>query len=176
MCGGTTLRAATIAAIQATAVTFLYCGFVFETSDSLGSPISGLCQVGQYSTLRLAECRRRSAIRCRSPSRVSGSHTLVAPLRTSHPSGSRLGVLSSQLVTAAPGRDPGPRKPFVPRRVHTSRSRSAIAQFHGSASSGPTRCGSRRGRNVTANGRDGGGAQSIGWFCQPQGGAAAAIP
>ena len=40
----------------------------------------------------------------------------------------------------------------------------------------PTPCGSRRGRNVTANGRDGGGAQSKRWFCQPRGGAATAIP
>ena len=46
----------------------------------------------------------------------------------------------------------GPRKPSVPRRVHIHRSHNTIAQYRGFASSDPTPRGSRRGRNVTANG------------------------
>jgi len=54
----------------------------------------------------------------------------------------------------------GPRKPPVPRRVHIDRSHNAIAQkvWLCFKQSNPKWLTARR--NVTANGRDGGGAQS----------------
>jgi len=60
--------------------------------------------------LRAAQQRRLSPVRYRSSSRVRGSQILGAPLRTIHPSGSRHGVSSWQLVTAAPGRGHRPQK------------------------------------------------------------------
>lgn len=117
-----------------------------------------------------------SVLRYRSSSRILGSQSPVAPVRTSHPSGSRPSVSSSPLVTPAPGREHRPQKTLSssPCPYSSIAKRDRTTSWLRFERSNPMWLAARA--QPHCNGRDGGGAQSTGWFCQPQAGAATAIP
>jgi hypothetical protein len=104
-----------------------------------------------------------------------GSRSLVAPLRTSHPSGSRLSAPCGAWPLAALAAPENPLFPTVSNpRGRSSRPHRSVAS-HGCD---PTPCGSRCGRNEL---RCLGGigtrrAISFHGFCQPPSDTAAAVP
>ena len=76
------------------------------------------CSVAAVAVQSVADLRHASVV----------LNTLVAPLRTSHPSGSRLGVSSSQLVTRCPW--PGTPAPENPLFLAASIPVDRIARSH----------------------------------------------
>jgi hypothetical protein len=75
-----------------------------------GHPLAASVNRGNSRPRGLLLIAAVSVLRYRSSSRILGSQSPVAPLRTSHPSGSRPSVSSSPLVTPAPGREHRPQK------------------------------------------------------------------
>jgi hypothetical protein len=148
-----------------------------ESSDRSGSPISGLCQVGQYSTLRLAERRRRSA----NPLQISVTRQWFsyAGCAVAHQSPIRIKAwrieLTARYTCPWPG-TPAPENPqfltvsiYIDRkaRSHNFVAPLRTAQPHAARGAGATSL-QTVGMAVARN--------QQGWFCQPGGGVATAIP